>query len=360
MPIPVYFWLLLVFIVGIMIGSFLNVAIVRLPLEKSLLWPGSRCGQCLQSIRWYDNLPLVSYLWLRGRCRHCQAPFSVRYFLIELLTGLGFVGLFYVEVVCNIQGWPTGGEAWGIARGFFPWGWWAGFAHHAILFCLLLVASVCDLHNRTIPLRLTMTGAVIGLLGATLMPWPWPGTPEMATPVAPANFPGLNPWLIQPIGPGIYPWPFWGPLPDFCAPGGNWQTGLLTGLAGLLAGTWLLRIIGKLFSLGLGKEALGLGDADLMMMAGAFLGWQVVVVAFFVSALPGLGFGLFQLFIRRDNSLPFGPSLAIGLMMTMLGWPWLGPGLQLFFFMGLFLIAIGVLGLGFILASSFIMRLLRR
>ena len=71
------FWLIFVFLIGASVGSFLNVAIARLPLEKSLLWPNSRCGACLQSIRWYDNLPLISYLVLRGRCRTCGQHYSI-------------------------------------------------------------------------------------------------------------------------------------------------------------------------------------------------------------------------------------------------------------------------------------------
>src|SRR5262245_61340638 len=99
-------WLVLLFLMGSAVGSFLNVCVYRSPCEKSLLWPGSRCGRCLQPVRWYDNLPLVSYWLLRGRCRHCGARFSARYFLVELLTGLGFAGLFYLEVVANVHAVP--------------------------------------------------------------------------------------------------------------------------------------------------------------------------------------------------------------------------------------------------------------
>ena len=100
----VYYWLVVAFILGTVIGSFLNVCIARLPLEKSILWPGSRCGSCLQRIRWYDNLPLISYLWLSRPLPHLRRRFSMRYFVVELLTGLGFAGLFYVEVTRNIHG----------------------------------------------------------------------------------------------------------------------------------------------------------------------------------------------------------------------------------------------------------------
>src|SRR5436305_11588297 len=105
MAIFLYIWFALIFILGAIVGSFLNVCIHRLPFEKSIFWPlGSRCGNCFQPIRWYDNLPLISYWLLRGRCRLCGASFSARYFLIELLTGLGFVGLFYVEIILNVHG----------------------------------------------------------------------------------------------------------------------------------------------------------------------------------------------------------------------------------------------------------------
>jgi leader peptidase (prepilin peptidase)/N-methyltransferase len=99
----IVYWLVTAFVLGSVVGSFLNVCIARMPLEKSILWPGSRCTQCFQGIKWYDNLPLVSYLWLRGHCRQCGSRFSVRYFIVERLTGLGFAGLFYAEVVGNVH-----------------------------------------------------------------------------------------------------------------------------------------------------------------------------------------------------------------------------------------------------------------
>src|SRR5947208_5682923 len=111
-------------------------------------------------------------------------------------------------------------------------------------------------------------------------------------------------------------------------PLGSPLAGFATGLTGALVGTWLLRGIRFIFSKGLGREALGLGDADLMMMAGAFLGWQPVVVAFFASVIPALFFGVIQWIVNRDNSLPFGPSLGAGIVLTFLCWKWIGPELQ--------------------------------
>lgn len=355
----VYVWLILVFVLGAIVGSFINVCVARLPLEKSILWPGSRCASCLQPVRWYDNLPLLSYWLLRGRCRTCGGRFSIQYFVVELLTGLGFAGLFYLEVVKNIQGWP-GAQAWAIQFGVFPPVWWIGWGFHAILFAFLMTASVTDLNGREIPLQLTLTGTAIGLIGAVLMPWPWPLTPAQAMPQPAQNvLPGWE-WRVGVVGQGIYPWPVWGPLPAWLAPGGNWQTGLATGLAGMLVGSILLRAIGFLFSTGLGKEALGLGDADLMMMAGAFLGWQPILVAFFVSVFPALVFGIVQMTVNRDHSLPFGPSLAMGVVLTFLGWRYVaGSPLQMMLFWGQMLLWLAVMAGVFMFGSSYLLRLLR-
>jgi leader peptidase (prepilin peptidase) / N-methyltransferase len=159
---------------------------------------------------------------------------------------------------------------------------------------------------------------------------------------------------------GVYPWPVWGPLPEPLAPGGNWQTGLATGLVGAMVGTFFLRCVGFLFSAGLGREALGLGDADLMMMAGAFLGWQIVVVSFFLSVLPAAVFGVTLLVLHRDRSLPFGPSLALAVLVTMLGWHWLAsPGLRLVFFWWQALLILVVFGLVFLVLMSLILRLVQ-
>jgi leader peptidase (prepilin peptidase)/N-methyltransferase len=343
------YWFTLVFVLGIAIGSFVNVAVARLPVEKSLLWPGSRCGTCLQPVRWYDNLPLISYLRLRGRCRTCGQPFSSRYFWIELATGLAFVGLFYCEAVLNVHGWP------GQFIAMPPWPWLGGFAFHATLLTLLLTASICDLRTREIPLPLTITGTLIGLVGAALMPWPWP----WGVNIVPA--PTQSAWQMSDIKQGIYAWPFWGPLPAPFAPGGNWETGLATGVLGALAGTFMMRAVGFLFGTGLGKEAMGLGDADLMMMAGAFLGWQVVMIAFFLSVVPALVIGIAQLAVRRDNALAFGPSLSIGVMAACLGWRWIGhePRLQPILFNGTWMLWLGGASAGLLLVLSFMMRLVR-
>src|SRR6185437_5650814 len=99
----IIFLLVMLFLLGSTVGSFLNVCIVRLPQGRSLIRPASSCGQCGQPIRVQDNIPLLSYWLLRGRCRACGATFSMRYFWIELLTGLVFVLLYYLEIGRNIH-----------------------------------------------------------------------------------------------------------------------------------------------------------------------------------------------------------------------------------------------------------------
>lgn len=364
------FLLLNLFVLGTIVGSLLNVCIHRLPLEKSIIWPGSRCGQCLQAIRWYDNIPLLSYLLLRGRCRSCGSRFSVRYFLIELLTGLTFAGLFYLEVVRDVHGLdPNGVQVARMERLSLPsWQAWVVFGYHALLVCFLIVASFCDLDYREIPFSITIPGTVIGLIGAVLFPWPWPypythdGRFDPAQAVK--QMPPEREWWEVPdpnLGPksGLYPWPFWGPLPAWCAPGGNWQTGLITGLMGALVGTLMLRAIRFLFGLGLGIEALGLGDADLMMMAGSFLGWQPIVVAFFIGVFAGLIFGVVQLAVHGDNMMPFGPSLAVGVVITFLCWYWIGPKVQMPLFNSFVVLSLAILGGVLMFVSSYALRITR-
>jgi leader peptidase (prepilin peptidase)/N-methyltransferase len=351
-----------VFVIGAAIGSFLNVCIYRLPLEKSILWPGSRCGHCLQPIRLRDNIPLLSYWLLRGRCRKCGKAFSIQYFLVELLTALGFTGIFYLTVIANVHDFPVLAVP-GVADGDIPWEGWIVFAHHAILFSFLIVVAVCDFQWREIPLSVTMTGTLVGLVFAACFPWPWPLTPAAALPRLP---PGMPWWMMFPlpgaprVGMGLYAWPVWGPPPDWI-PAGSWQLGVATGLAGALFGTLLLRWVRIVATkaMGLG-EALGLGDADLMMMAGAFLGWQPVVVAFLISAFPALLLSVILLFRYGDRSVTFGPSLAIGILITCLIWPSIGPQLQILFFNGQFLLILAGGGTVFLLVASLVIRVWRR
>jgi leader peptidase (prepilin peptidase)/N-methyltransferase len=311
-----YSWFLLVFVLGVCAGGIINYCFYRLPLEKSILWPGPRCGHCLQPIRWFDNVPLLGYALLRGRCRMCGKRIPLRYPVVELLTGLMFAGLFYVEIVENVLELPyLQMKRADLAAGVIPASAWAVFGCHAVLMSFLLLTSLCDLDDMAIPLPITVSGTLIGLACSALFPWPFPDTGR-ALPFGGGAIPPRLP-------PGLYPWPVWYPLPDYL-PRGSWQLGLATGLAGALAGMLVLRVVRFTFGATRGIEALGVGDADLMMMAGAFVGWQPILLSCFVAAFPGLLFGIVQLVRRGNQALPFGPSLALGVVLTLWLWPYLG------------------------------------
>jgi leader peptidase (prepilin peptidase)/N-methyltransferase len=307
---PLLIWFVAAFVLGLLAGTLINTCALRLPYEKSLLWPGPRCGHCLQKIRLLDCLPLIGYLRLLGRCRSCGRRIPLSYPIVEFATAALFVGLAAV-VTLELPGierrWPVGlPQAPGAALVIF--------VHHAVLLSLLLLTSLCDLEDMEIPLTVTVWGTVIGLVFATLFPWPYPGTVD-------PRVPGLG--ALRPPYPGVYAWPVWYPLPAWM-PAGSPQLGLATGVAGALAGMIMLRGVRFLFGLGRGIEGMGVGDADLMMMAGAFVGWQPVVLAFFLAIIPGLIFAIGQLIFRGTQALPFGPSLALGVVLAVLGWPVLG------------------------------------
>ena len=142
-------WLLYLVVgtLGALIGSFLNVCIFRLPRGESIAWPGSHCPSCAHPIKFYDNIPLLSYLWLGGRCRACRASISIRYPLVETSNALG-----YLTIVWSF------GASWTAAL-------------YALLFSALVVVTGTDLTHKMIPNVITIPGVVVGLLGAvTVLP----------------------------------------------------------------------------------------------------------------------------------------------------------------------------------------------
>jgi leader peptidase (prepilin peptidase) / N-methyltransferase len=342
---PPICWLIFVFLAGLAVGSFLNVLIARLPYEKSIIWPGSRCFSCLQPLKLADNLPIIGYLRLRGRCRQCRAGFSSRYLWVELFTGIAFVALFCVDVLSHASSGPEFVKPWHAIPGL-KFSLFAGltplppiegliyFVYHAILISLLITAALIDAEHRIIPPQVTYTGVLIGIVGSTLLAWPWPSLDVDTL----AKIASIKSWILPEEGSkiptGAMLWPCW-PPPTW-APVGSWKLGLLNGVVGALFGTFLVRAIKYLFEIGLGREALGLGDADLMMMAGAFLGWQVVLLGFFAGAVAALVIKVILVFasllqkrtadgeLALGREMSFGPGLAIGVVAVWMGWPWLG------------------------------------
>ena len=274
-----------VFAVGTVVGSFLNVCIYRIPWEKSVIWPGSSCPRCWKPISAVDNIPIVSWLALRGECRQCGQPISPRYPLIELLVGLLFLGLYLVDVVHG----ERGRYGYEIGQPLATWG------YHALLIALLVAATFIDYDLYVIPDSITFTGMFLGLALGTLSPT-------------------------------IRPQP---------ATASTHASGLAMGILGLLiAGgvTQSLRVLGtKVFR----REAMGFGDVTLMGMIGAFLGWQAAVLSIFAGAFCGLGHAGWKLsiYVKKwwrgqklsagDRELPFGPYLSMGAVAMVFCWPWM-------------------------------------
>lgn len=145
---PEAYWILsaFIFLAGLCIGSFLNVCIWRIPREESIVFPGSHCPACNHRIAWYDNLPLLSWLLLNGQCRHCQAPISPRYFLVELLTGALFTAVWLVH------GWTIQTPVFMFFSG------------------ALILGTFVDLDHLILPDRVTIGGMIAGPLLSVAFP----------------------------------------------------------------------------------------------------------------------------------------------------------------------------------------------
>jgi leader peptidase (prepilin peptidase) / N-methyltransferase len=276
------------FLIGTVVGSFLNVCIYRIPWEKSVIWPSSRCPHCWSAIAPQDNIPIVSWLALRGECRHCGAGISARYPMVETLVGLLFLGAFLLDVVAAPRGpWYQVSANELIAA-----------TYHAIFLALLVAATFIDYDTMLIPDQITVPGMVIGLAMGTI----WPGV----RPVPAAATTHLQGFFVGLIGLAV-------------------GAGLTQGVrasAGFVVG-----IFEK------DREAMGLGDVTLMGMIGAFLGWQAVVLTFFVGPFFGLipaarklwfylrkRFGGGQ-FSSSDREIPYGPYLSMAAAALLFAWP---------------------------------------
>jgi len=156
--VPDWFWFLYLFAFGCCIGSFLNVVIYRLPLDKSLVTPPSACPACGKHIRFYDNIPLLSWLALGRKCRHCKAPISARYFIIELLTGLVFLGLFILYFRTELR------------EGLRPFlsGGWLIYLMSIIMLAAFIAASAIDLELWVIPLSICWLVTAAGFIGSAV------------------------------------------------------------------------------------------------------------------------------------------------------------------------------------------------
>lgn len=229
-------------LLGLCVGSFLNVVIYRVPRGLSIVWPGSFCPACRAPISWYDNLPVIGWMLVSGRCRACRARISVRYPIVEALTG----GLFLLN--------------------FMVFGWDPILIPRILFACAMVALFAIDLEHKLLPNAITLPGIAAGLAFSLAFP---PGIVDSAI-------------------------------------------GVIAGYGSL----WLVATAWELFAK---KEAMGGGDLKMLAMVGAFLGWQGVVITFFVGFVVGgvfSGLLLAARKVRLASEIPFGTFLAVGAMVA--------------------------------------------
>ncbi len=270
-------WSAVAFSLGLLVGSFLNVVIYRLPRGESVIHPGSRCPHCQAAIRPWDNVPVFSYLWLRGRCRHCGDRISARYPAIEFLTGCVFLLLV---LRFGVQ---------------FETPLFLAFAS------LLIAAAWIDIDHRIIPDALSLGGLAMGIV---LVPIAGVGqgaglSESLLFSVVGALLGGGLLWsvgfvharLSVAMGRSFDHWPGEGEAPPRPGSVDYW--------------TWF--------------PGLGFGDVKLMAMIGAFVGPLGVLETIVLSSLVGVVVGVAWI-LKEGPTVPFGfaPSLAVGALLTLL------------------------------------------
>ncbi len=370
-----WIWFGFIVAMGACVGSFLNVVIYRLPREKSLVSPGSACPACDKPIRFYDNIPMLSWVLLRGKCRRCGAGISIRYFLVELLTALCFAGVYLW--VFYFEGRQTGLEG-GAMEQFFSGGWLFYLAVMTLI-AAFLAASAIDLELWIIPIQICWFVTAVGIAASIASGWVldadvllrgshFPGASAKIAAMAGGAAVGtaislvaMRFGLIRPsyeldaayeaekaINPDT-------PEPEYndrkeivkeiifvlpiilCAVGAmkliqlpaladKWTTfveypavmygfGSLAGYFSGCAVVWATRIIG---TLAFGREAMGLGDVHLMGAAGAVIGPFWVVLAFFIAPFFGIAWALYQAIFKKIRQIPYGPFLSAAVFLVII------------------------------------------
>ena len=249
--------IIIAFLAGLLIGSFLNVCVFRLPRDLSVVQPRSFCPGCEKTIAWYDNIPLASYVILRGRCRHCAERIPLRYPLVELSTGLAFA-------ICA--------AAFG--------GFTLMAAKFAIFSAILIALIATDLEERILPDEFTLGGIGLGLVLAAFIP----------------------------MDPGIAHF-FLGP---YLGPAGRSVGEAILGAAVSSGIIWLMAWLYERIR---HREGMGLGDVKMIGMIGAFLGLPAALLTLILASLLGAVGGLIFIFATRKKAstyeLPFGSFLGV-------------------------------------------------
>jgi len=253
-----------VFVFGLVIGSFLNVCIVRIPQRKSIVMPASACPKCGAPIRPYDNIPVLSWLLLGGKCRACKTTISGMYPLVELLTALLFWGCYV---------------AFGFTTEALKW---------AIFSALVIVLVFTDLRERILPDVVNYTGFALGL-ALSFVTLPTDGTAL---------------WLANRM---------------FDSPPPPPVISFLDALLGAALGSGLLWLVSEAYFRLRGREGMGMGDVKMMLMVGAFLGAKRTLLTIFAGSLLGSILGLAFMAARRKDSnyeLPFGTFLGMAALLV--------------------------------------------
>lgn len=261
-----------IFVIGACIGSFLNVVIYRVPNEMSLL-PSSHCPNCDSAIMPYHNIPIFGWLMLRGKCADCKQPISWRYPAIELLTALVFVLVFW-QVGLNV---------------FLP----VALAFSAAMIALIFI----DAEHMILPNVITYPMFVCAIIVRVLLPL----LPQ------PYIFSDTKVWPIAGLHAAGYP---------------DWAVSLAGAFLGALVGGGSLWLVGALWKLLRGVDAMGFGDVKLLFAVGALLGWRLTLLTIFLGALTGALAGIVVVMKQKERDLqtqiPFGIFLGIGSIAAML------------------------------------------
>ncbi|MCP4652909.1 MAG: prepilin peptidase [Candidatus Omnitrophica bacterium] len=258
--------LFMIFIIGLCFGSFLNVCIYRLPKEQSIVKPGSFCPKCNTPIKWYDNIPLLGYIALRGQCRSCKDKISFRYPFVELLTGLLFLILF---MKFNLT---------------------ADFYKYAFFFSLLIAVSVIDIDYHAIPVYFCFIGIVIGLMFSV-----WETAKFLRF--------GVTDYAILPI------------VESFKGVVFGFGFAYLFKFFGDILVSFYLQFR-KQESIEGETESLGLGDVDFLGMVGVFLGLKGAVLVFFIAPFIAVIYAVFAITFKKSHLIPYLPYLSLATLVT--------------------------------------------
>ncbi len=255
---------MIAFLAGLLIGSFLNVCVYRLPRDLSVVRPRSHCPQCEKTIAWYDNIPVVSFLLLRGRCRQCQARIPPRYPLVELATGVAFavcVALFGMTLMA---------------------------VKYAVFSAILITLIASDYEEHFLPDEFTLGGTLIGLALALFIP-----------------VEGIVSFLLS------------------RSLGARWAS-LAEAVFSAAFFSGILWLVGWLYEKARHREGLGLGDVKMLAMVGAFLGMTGSQLTLIIGGVLGADIGGGYILIARKKAseyeLPYGSFLGLGAFVAVVLW----------------------------------------